>query len=559
MPSTATHETPKLAKRRSEVLFPRGRSLLPGWRSLTIAAFFVLAIVLIRTFDSRIQAAFPIIDPAIINFITLALGFFACCTLIGWFFLYGDYSSRTQLIVGVGLIVSLVAAFVAIRLDGFDGDMVPRFAWRWSPATDTYLKPVAPTAERSPGAVDLSEPTPSDFPQFLGPDRSAHLAGPKLETDWEANPPKLLWRQPIGAGWCAFSVVHDYAYTMEQRGPDEWVTCYHVETGEPIWGHSLPVRHETKLGGIGPRSTPTVHDGRVYALGATGVLQCFDAATGNVLWSDDVLARLGLTAEEDDDNVAWGRAASPLIVDDMVVIPAGGKPGKTKSLIAYNRLTGDVVWTGGDKQIAYASPALATIGGKRQILTVNEDTVAGHDAETGEELWTFPWPGSSSQNASNSQAVPLSEDRVFISKGYGAGSAVFKIKSSGGKWTAEEVWANRRALKTKFANVAVINGYAYGLGDAILECVDVATGESQWRKGRYGNGQLLGVGDRLLVISEKGELVQLEATPEAHEVLGSIQALDGRTWNNLCLSGDRLLVRNAEEAACYRLPVASDK
>lgn len=538
----------------------RKGSFYPAWLAFPLAAALIVAIFCLRTFDEQVSTAFPIIEPAIINIITLIVGFLAFDSLLLWFLLHRQIPSRVRWTVGIGLFVAIAAAFAAIRIDGVAGDLTPRFAWRWSPPIDADLTPLETPAAVAADGVDLTQTTPDDFPQFLGPDRMPYLPETELVRDWAAHPPKLIWKQPIGAGLSGFSVVQNYAFTLEQRGEDEWVTCYEVETGKPVWGHSIVARYESKLGGIGPRSTPTIHEGRVYALGATGVLRCLDAATGKLLWQDDIVKRVGLTEKEDLEMIAFGRSGSPLIVDNLVVVPAGGKKGKTHSLIAYDKQTGKVAWMKGDKQISYASPALATIAGRRQILTVNEDTVAGHDAETGDELWTFPWPGASNGNASCSQAVPLGDDQVLISKGYGIGSAVYKISvDSAGKWSAKPVWENRRVLKTKFTNVAVIDGYAYGLSEGVLECVEAASGKSEWKKGRYRNGQLLGVGKSLLVISESGELILVDATPEESRELGKLQAIEGQTWNTLCLSGNRLLVRNSEEAACYELSLAGDK
>jgi outer membrane protein assembly factor BamB len=236
----------------------------------------------------------------------------------------------------------------------------------------------------------------------------------------------------------------------------------------------------------------------VFAVGGTGVLRCLDAVSGKLVWQDDVPARMGLTADEEANQyVYWGRAGSPLIVDDLVVVPGGGKPGATHSLVAYRQADGGVAWLGGDKQIAYASPTLATLADERQILICNEDTVAGHDATTGRELWTFPWPGHSNGNASASQPVALPGDRVFISKGYGGGCALFQIARQGNEWTTSEIWAKPKHLKTKFTNVVVLEDHAYGLSDGVLECVELASGKSQWKRGRYGNGQVLGVGEML--------------------------------------------------------------
>ena len=171
--------------------------------------------------------------------------------------------------------------------------MVPRFVPRWSAVHDRGLGKV----ESQPAAttIDLATTTPSDFPQFLGPARSNWIAGPDLAREWTGDEPKLLWKRPIGAGWSAFAAVNGYAVTLEQRGEEEWVTCYEIATGNPVWGHATKARHENPLGGIGPRSTPTIHQGRVYALGATGILRCIDGANGKLLWQDDLQKRYGLT------------------------------------------------------------------------------------------------------------------------------------------------------------------------------------------------------------------------------------------------------------------------
>ena len=449
--------------------------------------------------------------------------------------------------------------------------MVPRFAPRFSKPADVVLGKVETKAK--PSGIDLTTTTPDDFPQFLGPSRNNYLAGPKLADDWTATPPKEIWRRKIGAGWSAFSVVNGYAVTMEQRGGDEWVTCYEVATGKTVWGDSIHARHENVLGGIGPRSTPTIHHGKVYALGATGVFRCLDGATGKVLWRHNLLDRFESTLLvpketvevlpvevkkplqlEAEKIVMWGRASSPLIVDGMVVIPAGGPLERSKSLVAYDADTGIVAWERGERQISYASPSIATLSGVRQIVIVNEDTVTGHDIKTGKELWFHKWSGRSNGSASSSQPHVIGSDQLLLSKGYGSGAELISVKLEGGKWDIESLEKNQRILKTKFTNVTIIGGHAFGLSDGVLECVEIATLQPTWKRGRFGHGQVLGVGDKILVLGETGELALVAADPESYRELGKIQALHGKTWNNLCLTGKLLLIRNSEEAACYELP-----
>jgi outer membrane protein assembly factor BamB len=314
------------------------------------------------------------------------------------------------------------------------------------------------------------------------------------------------------------------------------------------------------MGGAGPRSTPTIHEGRVYALGATGMLYCLDGSSGGVLWSDNLLERYGVTLDDEENTVTWGRSASPLLVDNLCVVPAGGPPeGPYVSLTAFDKNTGQIVWEAGDRQISYSSPVLATLGGQRQILIVNEDQVTGHDPQNGRVLWSYDWPGGSASNASVSQPVALSEDRVLLSKHYGGGAALLRVnRVEDQEYVVNSIWLDSSLLKTKFTNVVVRGDYIYGLSDGILECVEWASGERCWKRGRYGHGQLLGVGDLLLVQAESGEVALARAAPDRFRELASFQALDGKTWNNLCLYKELLLVRNAEEAACYELALADE-
>ncbi len=525
------------------------RRLLPGpWTCAIVAICLALAVGL-RLAKSTLNLA-----RADLNVATVVLGAVAVVTLLVWFVWRSGYSvviRRTILWTTLAALALLAAVF---RIQHVSGDLVPRFAFRWQADVDQTLGQPEPAGD----VVDLVTTTEHDFPQFLGPNRDAILPDRTLDSDWETKPPRLLWRSEIGAGWSGFSAVNGYAVTMEQRGDSELVTCYEIATGDIKWFHAITTRHQTLMGGVGPRSTPTIFAGKVYALGATGVLRCLDGATGNLLWHDDIVTgRLGITPAEDLKGIAWGRSASPLIVDDLVVVPWGGPAGgRCVSLAAYEKDTGSMVWTAGDYQASYSSPTLATLAGVRQILCINQDFLTSHDPQTGAVLWEFPWPGGSTTNASVSQPVPLPDDRVLLSKGYGIAAKLLKVRrTQEGTWRIEKLWESNRSLQTKFNNVVVRDGFAYALSDGILGCVDLSDGERKWRGGRYGQGQVLGIGDRLLVQDETGEIACVAARPDDYEELAVFPALDGKTWNNPCLYGLYLLVRNAEQAACYELGV----
>ncbi|MFM7073870.1 MAG: PQQ-binding-like beta-propeller repeat protein [Planctomycetota bacterium] len=513
-------------------------------------------------------------DRAIPNIITLIMAFIASVSFLVWFSVSSAAPQALRIAVPLAVVASVAALVGALRIEETSGTLVPTFRFRWQPRRDESLPPVAAAAT---DGIDLVTTTPDDFPRFLGPAGVPVLVEPSvpLAGDWSTNPPQLRWKRPIGAGWSAFAVVNGYAVTMEQRGPEELVTCYDVRNGEPVWSHAEGTRHETILGGIGPRGTPTIHRGKVYALGAHGLIRCLDGATGKLLWKFDLFAATNNSPEKDITGVAWGRSASPLIIDETVVVPMGGPPGGPYvTLAAFQLDTGELVWKTGKRQVSYASPVLTELAGQRQIVSVNESSVTGHDPANGRELWEIDWPGHSGSNASTSQPNVIAGRQLLLTKGYGVGAALFEFAAPAAGETAgniaddtaekhpakvavgggiRELWRSNRVLRTKFTSVAIHDGHAYGLNDGILECVSLSDGKSRWKKRGFEHGQTLIVGDRLLVLGEFGEAAWIEATPDEYRERGRIQAIDGKTWNTVCLAGRLLLVRNSQEAACWEL------
>ncbi len=372
------------------------------------------------------------------------------------------------------------------------------------------------------------------------------MPAPQLATDWSAQPPKELWRQPIGGGWSGFAVVGEYAVTMEQRGETELVTCYHLLTGALIWKHADEVRYQSGLAGDGPRTVPTIVDDRVFTLGATGMLNCLELTNGNRLWSKNIIT------ENESSVPEWGVSGSPLVTDGMVIVCAGGDNGR--SLVAYDQETGDLAWSSGDDHAHYSSPVLANIANTRQVLIFNSRGVAAHKIDSGQFLWKADWERGGSHIT---MPLVLPNGQVLISSGYGVGSELLQVAhDSKGNWSTTKVWKSTQ-LKSKFANLIVHNGYIYGLDDGTMVCLELATGNRQWKKGRYGHGQMILVDDLMLVLSEQGDLVLLEPVPDEHRELARLSIFGGKTWNPPALAGRLLLVRTDSEAACYRLPVAN--
>lgn len=527
------------------------RWLPPVWVWVILALYLAVA--------AWMRLADPFEDHSRTVVFTILLALVAALTVILWFLLFSGQRWWIRLLVLAGVVLCLFGFRALVRIDHLSGELVPGLAWRFARKPDQRLEkpPLADPAGRS--AVDLNRRTADDFPQFLGPDRSVGIDHLKLARDWETQPPERIWRQEIGAGWSGFAVVNGYAVTMEQRGELEMVTCYDVASGEMMWAHSVASRFETTLGGVGPRVTPTIDDGWVYAVSARGRLLALDGATGRPHWERDLAADYGLAPEEEARQVRHGRTGSPLVVGELLVVPANGSQERPVSLVAYDKKTGERVWEGGDRRISYASPAVATLGGVGQILIVTRRHVSGHDPATGKVLWEREWGIVGRGSPSVSQAVPVAPNRVFLSKGYGVGAALVELVPKGdGTFDSQKLWQSSAVMRTKFTNVALRDGYVYGLSDGILECIELATGRRTWKGGRYKHGQILRVGELLLVLTETGEVVLVEATPERrNQVLGRFAAIAGKTWNTFALYGPYLLVRNAREAACYKLPLGS--
>lgn len=488
-----------------------------------------------------------------------------------WLVLASRLPGRTRLKIFAATVALFLVGAGLFRIRGVSGNLVPILEFRWA-GEGAY--------EEVRGAATTAT-SPYDFPQFRGPNRDGEVQGVTLARDWQAEPPKELWRRSVGEAWSGFAVVGDAALTLEQVGDKEVVSRYDLTTGEPVWTHGIDAKYDSVIGGNGPRSTPTIHRGRVYVFGSQGDLRALNLADGELIWHRRLRDDYGVKVPE------WGFTSSPLIVpgetpeQDLVVVslgdpnaPSPGEGGETaekspeageseagntdgKSLVALRADDGSDVWAGGEDRVGYSSADLRTLAGVPQILIFNGSSVASHDPADGRVLWTLDWPGDHPHVA---QPLVLGEDRFIVSSGYGNGAKLFKptvttAEDGTQSWEIEEIWDSRR-LKAKFAGFVEHGGKIYGLDDGIMTCVDPATGDRCWKKGRYGHGQILLVDDLILVQTEKGELKLLEADPDGLVELGSIQALEGKSWNTLTLSKNRLLLRNADEAVCYELPLA---
>jgi outer membrane protein assembly factor BamB len=467
--------------------------------------------------------------------------------------------------------------WTVVRTGGINADGRSDFHWRWTRTPEEQLlaradelkalpaaavaaeiskppgianpeeKPAPAAPSSSPATTEAVRPIVAtkraEWPGFRGPNRDSVIRGVQIATDWSSSPPVQMWRRPIGPGWSSFAVNGNLLYTQEQRGGDEVVTGYRVSTGEPVWRHRDATRFWESNGGAGPRGTPTLSNGRVYTLGATGILNAIDALTGAVVWSrnaaSDVHAKIPM----------WGISSSPLVVDDVVIVAAGGK------LAAYDAATGNPRWSGVGSGFSYSSPQLATIDGVRQVLFISGPGTTSVDPVTGKILWQHAWEGGAIVQPAVTEDGGVLVNTISMNGGLGIRRLA--IVHNTGAWTAAERWTST-GLKPYFNDFVLHNGHAYGFDGNILSCIDLQDGTRKWKGGRYGNGQLVLLADQdlLLVLSEEGELALVKATPDQFTEVARMPGLEGKTWNHPVLVRDILLVRNDHEMAAFRLSPA---
>lgn len=514
------------------------------WPAVVILLIALIGLVLSKVFLADEQTTQSFSYYPIFLFTALGLSI--------WWTFFSRTKLKTRLFGWLGVVTVVILFNVLFKFERFTGDMLPSYSFRFASerTVEEFVSQQAESAELTEQKLKIG---PQDWPEFRGVGRTGVVTNVGVDPDWDQNPLKEIWRHPVGLGWSSFVVVENHVFTQEQRGtkeaPKEAVVCYDLESGKQIWVHSDPVWFTEPLGGDGPRATPTFYDSHIYALGATGQLNCLEASTGKKIWSRNILVDAGA------NNLMWAMSASPLVYEDYVVTNPGiGPEGKDKSVIKYNRHTGEIVWGAGGHPASYVGPVLKTLGGVRQLVVYDGDGLTSYQEDSGEELWHYPWTNQPKVNS----AIPefFEDGTIFFSAGYNSGSARIKpVLKEDGSWGTEDVWVSPNVFRLKFNDGVVIGDYIYGLDDGVLACLDLNTGKRKWKRGRYGYGQLIQVDDYLLVLSEQGEIVLLEVSSKGPKVLAEVQAISGVTWNHPVVAGNKLLVRNAEEVACYELPL----
>jgi outer membrane protein assembly factor BamB len=445
---------------------------------------------------------------------------------------------------GLIAVLALVwGASLLVRSEGLLGEGAAQLRWRWSPTSEErYLasrgnKGAVAATTQSAGAVVAVN---GDYTEFRGVARDGVVRGERVGTEWAKTPPKLAWRIAVGPAWSSMLVVGGRVYTQEQQGASEAVVCRDATDGREVWSYVDAARFEETLSGIGPRSTPTFVNGRLYTMGGTGVLNCLDAATGAKRWRADVLK------DAKANMPIWGYSSSPLVVDGKVIVFAGGDGAN--GLVAYDAETGARVWGAAAGKMSYSSAQVSEVNGERVVLFWGENTLIAVEPKEGKVRWSYDTPGT----WGTLQPHVIGSDRIILTSD--RETTAIAVRRDGERWSTERLWT-KGDFHPQFNDFVVHGGNLYGLNGGNVVCVDLGTGKLRWKKGRYGSGQLVLLADQgvLVVASESGEVALVAARPEGFTELGRIEAVTGKTWANPVVAHGRLYVRSAEEMACFEL------
>jgi outer membrane protein assembly factor BamB len=402
----------------------------------------------------------------------------------------------------------------------------------------------------SGGGARAATDAPSDWPQFLGPNRngSAPALAPAASpaTPWPKSGPRTVWQVKVGAGFAGPVVTEGKVILFQRIGGEEVVQCLQSADGKEVWRAAYPTRYRDDFGfDDGPRGTPSIAGGRVFTYGAEGHLGCWTLTNGARVWSVET------TAKFRQRKGFFGMACSPLVEGDRVIVNVGGPDGA--GVVAFDAATGQVRWKATDDEASYASPVAATVAGRRQILVLTREALVGLGAADGAVGFRFPFRPA--MDASVSAATPLViGDSVFLSASYGVGGVLLQLGTGAPtkRWSAEDALANHYATSVHH------DGFLYGFDGrqeqgCDLRCVDAKTGKVQWSESGLGAGTVTLAGDRLLVLTEKGELLRIAASPARYQVLDRAQVLPFGVRAHPALAGGRFYARSKDRLFCLDL------
>ncbi len=403
------------------------------------------------------------------------------------------------------------------------------------------------------GAVLTASAT--EWPQWRGPNRDGVSDEVGILKEWAASGPKVLWSRPLGEGFSGISVSQGRVYTMFSKGNDEFVVCLNATDGQEIWRFRSDKNYHEGQGGNGPRATPTIDGNLLFTISAHGKLYALNAENGEKVWSHDLQRKFGSKMPR------WGFSTSPLVDGELLLVEAGGKG--EKSIVAFNKSSGDVIWSSHKDKLGYSSPIAITVKGVRQIICFTGTKLVSVSPTDGKIYWEYAWKTGYDVNAATPVFIP--PDKVFISSGYDKGAAVLQmrvfishdddraaveqIRENQGTIRIEEIWKNRK-MKNQFSSSVLHENYLYGFDNSILKCIEADTGEEQWKSRGFGKGTVVLADGHLIILSDRGKLGLAEATPAEYIEKASAKVLSGLCWTAPTLANGKLYVRNEEEIVC---------
>ncbi|MHB1459026.1 MAG: PQQ-binding-like beta-propeller repeat protein [Armatimonadota bacterium] len=378
----------------------------------------------------------------------------------------------------------------------------------------------------------------ADWPQFRGPNSDGISIEKGINKIWNQKPPALIWKTSMGDdGYAGASIVKDRLFIIDHNATQDIVRAIDMKTGKDVWTYTYPDAEKPNYGYS--RATPTVNNGRVYTLGRLGLLNCFEAKSGKLIWSRNIMT--------DFKGVKpyWNYAMS-IVIDGNKLIAVPGGPSAL--IVALDKTTGKTLWQGGGtREPGYSTPVITEINGKRQYVLFTGTDLVGVDANNGAEIWNYPWSAKVTPHIPEPIVIGNS---VYLTNSYGEGCKLIDITAEGAKLR----WENKEMM-SHMATPILVDGLLYGNTDpGDLICIDPQTGVTKWRQSGFEKGPLSMVDGVLLVFNGKdGDLVMVDPKPDAYHELGRFKPLGGQSWTMPIVSNGKLVVRNKTDLACFDL------
>jgi outer membrane protein assembly factor BamB len=370
-----------------------------------------------------------------------------------------------------------------------------------------------------------------DWPQWRGPNRNGISTEKGWLDQWPSDGPPIAWKAAVGMGFSSFAVAGGRVYTMGNSDGNDTIFCLDATTGKELWKHSYPADLGDKFFEGGTTGTPTVDEGRVFALSRWGDLFCLDAATGKMVWTNNLPKQTGVRIP------VWGFSGAPTVLENLLLLNVG------EAGMALDKATGKLVWQSANKEAGYSTPLPWRHNGSISVLLGSGTSYLAVEPHSGKELWRIRWLTQYGVNAAD---PVLDGELVFISSGYGKGAALLK---PGAGPEPELVWKSK-VLRTQLNAAVLIGGYLYGGdGDAsdkpALKCIAIADGKEQWSEPGVSVGALMAAEGKLIIMGDHGELVIAPASPKGFQPTARAQVLGGKCWTAPVLANGFIYCRNS--------------